>query len=410
MSIAAHLALIAVLLLLSAFFSGSEAAIFSLSNIEKRRLEMQHPVIWKTVFRLLDQPRRTLITLLIGNMVVNTLMVTVVTLITLKLFGAGGVAWTIALLTVVLLLVGELTPKVFAVRNNVRVASVCAIPVDFFARLLFPVRRIVRWVSDYILSFLVRGKYGEADLVSEEELKTLARIGEEEGALRGDEGIMIQRLINLGSRIVQEIMTPRTDIVGFNIHEGRERLVELIRKNHFTYYPVYEGSLDQIIGFVFRQDVILESDKKLEELIIPPLYVPETKPVDELLFEFQQQKHRCAICIDEYGGTAGLVTLEDVIEEVFGEFYDEYAREELAIHPIDENRFLVSGKTGLHELKEKLDIEIFSEKSETVSGWIFEQLGRVPALGESFCWKNLEIHVKEVRGPRIQKVEIRRKK
>ncbi len=404
-----HAGILVILLLLSAFFSGSEAAIFSLSAIEKRRLQKKHSVIWNTISGLLDRPRRTLITILIANMAVNILMVTIATLIAVKFFGLGGVGITIALFTVVLILVGELTPKIFAIRHNVRFASVCAIPVEVFAKIFFPVRKIFRWISDLILSFVLRTQPGEADLLSEDELKTLARIGEEEGALRGEEGAMIQKLISLGDRIVREIMTPRTDIVAFNIEDGRDRLEELIRRHHFTYYPVYEGSLDQMKGIVFRQDVILEKDKRLEQLIISPLYVPETKPVDELLVEFQNQRHRCAIAVDEYGGTAGLVTLEDVIEEVFGEFYDEYAKEELVLKNLGGGRFLASGKIGLHELQDKINLEIVSEKSETLSGWILERLGRIPLQGETFRWDNIEILIKKADGPKIRQVEIARK-
>jgi len=402
-------ALLAVLLVLSAFFSGSETAIFSLSKLEKKRLNSRHPKTWKTISSLLDRPRRTLITILIGNMVVNTMAIALVTLITIKWFGPGGVGWTIALFTLVLVIVGELTPKVFAIRHNEWFGFVSAIPLDLIARILFPVRRLVRAVTDWILSFLVREKRGSADLISEEELKALARIGEEEGALRSEEGEMIQNLINLGERMVREIMTPRTDMVAFDLEEGREKLVELIKQFHFSYFPIYEKSLDNLLGVISTQEFMLDNQNRLRELIVTPDYIPETKPIDELLQEFQKRGTRVAICVDEYGGTAGLVTLEDIMEEIFGEFYDEYAKAEPLFKMVGDGSFLVNGKISLHELNEHLGISLTSETSETLSGWLLEQFGKIPKQHESFRWHEIEFHIREVLRQRILKVEIRRK-
>ncbi len=401
--------LLAVLLVLSAFFSGSETAIFSLSKLEKKRLNSRHPKTWKTISSLLDRPRRTLITILIGNMVVNTMAIALVTLITIKWFGPGGVGWTIALFTLVLVIVSELTPKVFAIRHNEWFAFVSAIPLDLIARILFPVRRLVRAVTDWILSFLVREKHGSADLISEEELKALARIGEEEGALRSEEGEMIQNLINLGERMVREIMTPRTDMVAFDLEEGREKLVELIKQFHFSYFPIYEKSLDNLLGVISTQEFMLDNQNRLRELIVTPDYIPETKPIDELLQEFQKRGTRVAICVDEYGGTAGLVTLEDIMEEIFGEFYDEYAKAEPLFKMVGDGSFLVNGKISLHELNEHLGISLTSETSETLSGWLLEQFGKIPKQHESLRWNEIEFHIKEVLRQRILKVEIRKR-
>ncbi len=402
-------ALLLALLVLSAFFSGSEAAIFSLSKLEKKRLNTKHPKTWKTISSLLERPRRTLITILIGNMAVNTMAIALVTLITIKCFGPRSVGWTIALFTLVLVIVADLTPKVFAIRHNESFAFASAIPLDFIARVLFPIRRLVRLVTDAILSFLVREKHGNADLVSEEELKALARIGEEEGALRPEEGEMIQNLINLGDRMVREIMTPRTDMVAFDIEEGREKLVVLIKQFHFSYFPVYEKSLDNLLGVISTQEFMLDTQNRLHELIISPDYIPETKPIDELLQEFQKRGTRVAICVDEYGGTAGLVTLEDVLEEIFGEFYDEYAKADPLFKMVGDGSFLVNGKIGLHELNEHLGISLISETSETLSGWLLEQFGKIPKQHESFRWKGIEFHIREVLRQRILKVEIRKK-
>lgn len=405
-----QIALLVGLLGFSAFFSGSEAALFSLSKIEKKRLSVQHPRAWRTISSLLERPRRTLITILIGNMSVNTMAIALATAIAVRWFGPSGVGWTIPVFTLILVITGELTPKIFAVRHNEWFAFVFAVPLDLFARVLFPVRRLVRWAADGILSVLVRVRKTEADLVSASELKALARIGEEEGVLRAEEREMIQNLINLGDRIVREIMTPRTDLVAFDIQEGRQKLVELIKKVHFSHFPVYEKSLDNLLGIISTQEFMLDNQNRLRELIRSPYYVPETKPIDELLQEFQQRGIGVAMCIDEHGGTAGLVTLEDVLEEIFGEFYDEYAKAEPLIKTLDDGIFLVHGKTALHQLNESLGLSLASETSETISGWLLERLGKIPKQQESFRWKGIEFQIREVFRQRILKVEIRKKR
>lgn len=397
------------LLILSAFFSGAEAAIFSLSKLEKRRLQTQHPSIWETISRLLEKPRRTLITILIGNMVVNTMASALATMLAVRWFGDVGVAWTICIFSFILVMVGELTPKIFAVRHDEWFSRMSARPLDILARVLFPIRWLVRRVADLFLSFLVKDQGKEVDLMSENELKALVRIGEEEGALKAEEGQMIQRLFGLGERIAREIMTPRTDLVAFDIEQGRDKLIELVRKSHFSYLPVYEKSLDNLLGVISTQEFVLDTQNRFRELIVPSEYVPETKHVDELLEDFRSQGRKFAICVDEYGSVSGLITLEDILEEVFGEFYDEYSKEETLIKALGHDRFLVHAKIGLHELGQELEIHLKSETSETLNGWLLEQMGRIPKLNESYRFESFEFIIREVFRRRIIKVEIHRK-
>lgn len=210
--------------------------------------------------------------------------------------------------------------------------------------------------------------------------------------------------------MVREIMTPRTDMVAFDIDEGRQKLVQLIKQFHFSYFPVYEKSLDQLLGVISVQEFMLDNQNRLRELVMQPYYVPETKPIDELLQEFQHQGIGVAICVDEYGGTAGLVTLEDVLEEIFGDFYDEYAKAEPLVRRVSEHVFLVHGKIGLYPLNELLGLSLSSETSETLSGWLLEQFGKIPKQNEFIRWRGTEFHVREMFRQRILKVEIHRKR
>ncbi len=401
-----ELILITVLLGFSAFFSSAEIALFSLSKIEKKRLRDRHPIAGLTISNLLNQPRRTLITILIGNMVVNTAVIALVTLSAVKLAGSNGVGWTIAVFTFVLVVIGELVPKIFAVRHDEKVAFLCSIPLDIFARIIYPIRRIVRILTDGILSMLVHERKKDADLISENELKALTRIGEEEGVLKSEEREMIQKLIGLGDRIVREIMTPRTDMVAFDVDEGPEALAQLIRKSHFSYVPVYQESIDNLIGVISTQKFMLDQKRDLKQLSEAPYYIPETKSIDEFLFDLDKTKRRVAICIDEHGGTAGMVTMEDVLEEIFGEFYDEYAKAESLIKEVGNLKYWVHGKIGLHELHEQLGIKLESETSETLNGWLLERFGRIPKPHDSLKESEFEIHVLEVFKQRVVKVEL----
>ncbi len=403
------LILLIVLLVLSAFFSGAEASIFSLSKLEKKRMSTRHPRTSKKILYLLEHPRRTLITILISNMTVNTMASTLVTSLAVDWIGPSGVGWTIAIFTLVLVVIGELTPKVFAIQHNESVAFLSALPLDIFARILYPIRRLVRHASDGILSLLLKGHDADPDLVSESELKALARIGEEEGALKSEEGEMIQNLIDLGDRMVREIMTPRTDMIAFDLEEGRDKLIGLIKQYHFSHFPVYEKSLDNLLGVISTQDFMLDNENRLRELIQPPYYVPETKLIDELLHEFQKKKTHVAICVDEYGGTAGLATHEDILEEIFGEFYDEYAKADPLIKTLDDGIYLVQGKIGLHQLEESFGIQLKSETSETLSGWLLEQLGTIPKQHDSYHWEGIDFYIREVHKQRILKVEIKKR-
>lgn len=402
-----HSAVLIALFALSAFFSSTETALFSLSQIERRRLSQQHPRIGKVVERLLSEPRRTLITILISNNLVNVAAASVVTLLAISQLGEEGVGVTIALFSLVLIVFGEITPKVFAARNDIFFSLICAVPLDIIARIFLPLRVVFRTISNYVLSFIIKDK-AKTDLISEDELKALVRISEEEGALRKEEERMIRHLIDLGKRPVKQIMVPRPDLVAFDIQDGREKLVELIKKYHHTYIPVYEGSLDHMVGVIAVQEFMLDTKGRLKEIVHQPIFIPETKPIDEVLEEFRSTKKEFAICVDEYGGTAGLVTIEDILEEIFGEFYDEYAKTEPSVKQMDSGN-LVQAVISLHDLNEKLGLHLKSELSETLGGWILEKLGRIPKPHETFTFEDVEFEIAEVAKQRILRVLIRKK-
>ena len=406
-----HIVTLVFLLFLSGFFSGAETALFSLNKIERRRIAEKHPLISRTVELLLERPRRTLITILIGNMVVNTMATAIATLVALQFFGNVGVGVTIVCFAFILLMIGEIMPKIFAIRNNVLITEVSVVTLNIFAKLIFPFRYLVRHAADLVISFLIKdASHSKPDLMSENELKALVKIGEEEGVLRKEEVRMISRLIDFGNRAVKEIMTPQTDFVAFDIEENREALIELIRKSQFSHIPIYEKSIDNLLGVISSQEFMLDTQSRLQELIQASEYIPETKRIDELLVEFRRKGKSVAICVDEYGAVSGLVTFEDILEEIFGEFHDEYAQPESLIKDIGNGEYVVQAKVGLRDLNEKLGIHLHSESSETLNGWLLEKLGRIPTYNESFVFEGLQFQISEVFKKRIVKVLIRKKK
>lgn len=405
-----RLGLLALLFLLAAFFAGTETALFSLTRIERRRLSDRHPRLGRLVTDLLTHPRRALVTLLIGNNVVHTAAAAMATLLALEYFGPKGVGGVMGLFTVALIFVAEIVPKTFAVRNNESVAVATAPLLEAAASLLFPLRRLVQWASEGIFGFLVRGKKETSQMISAQELKVLVKIGEEEGILDREERRMIQKLFELGERPVRSIMTPRTDLVALRLGDPWEKHLEKMKNFHFSYFPVYQDSLDQITGVISTQEVILAGERDLAKFVKPVVYVPEMKRIDELLRDFQKTGDRFAVSVDEFGGTAGVVTLEDILEEVFGEFYDEYAKPEPPIRELGNGDYLVDAKISLGEFNEFFHARLRSKGAETLSGFVLEKMGRVPRKGEALELADFSFRIQEMARQRILKIVVRRKK
>jgi len=410
MNIAWHLVVLGVLFSLSFFFSASETALFSLSKLDKRKLKEQYPQLSKWIFEHLNEPRKTLGTLLIGNLAVNSLATATVTLLVLKIFGEARLSMLLAAFTVFLIVFCEMFPKILAVRSRVKMAMAVSLPLRFFVVLFAPFRILMRLVTDRILSFLVHEKIEQSDMISEKELKILVNIGEEEGVLGGQERHMIQKLLALGERPVKDIMTPRTDLVGLDIEEPPEKHEELIRKYQFTRLPVFQGSLDQVLGIVESQNYLLQEPRlDVREVMRETLFVPESKRIDELLETFRAKNENLAVCVDEFGGTAGVVTQEDILEEIFGEFYDEYAKVENPIRRLGEDLYLVEGKVNLQEFNEFFSVQLAAEEATTLGGYLFEKMGVVPSKGIVLNTELFDFVIQDMVRQRIHQVMVRRK-
>lgn len=408
-----------LLLLVSAFFSGSEVALFSL---DKKKIESnfkKNKILSRYLINLINFPRRLLVTILIGNTLVNVAASIVGVLLALdmaeKLSVSTELALTIqiVLLTILVLIFGELFPKVAATKNPVLFSRIVAIPLYYFNIIIYPATEFITEVIRLSVSKFKLDSSKSA--IEREEIPHLTSISREKGALEEDEHNLISGLVSFGSVTVEEIMTPRVDIVAVSTDVNYEKLIEVITQSGHSRIPLYKENIDEIIGIIFAKDLLpysrnpdLRKGLSLDKISRTVLFIPETKLISELLKEFQEKKMHLAVVVDEYGGTSGIVTLEDIVEEVVGEIWDEYDKEENPITKIEENKWIVLGKVSVDEINENLGTEITNDDEEfdTLGGFILNQAGSIPQENFNFVFNNFRYTVKEVQKKRVKKILI----
>lgn len=403
-----------VLLFISALFSSSETAFTALNKARVRRLKDQKVKGAVLLERLIEDQQRLLSTLLLGNNLVNIFIASLATKLATDYFGNAGVGIATGLVTFLIIIFGEITPKNYAVRHAERVALLAAPLIAALSYVLYPVARVFVLLSNSLLRMLGQEVIKGQPFLTPEEIKAIVAIGEEEGVLEEEERKMIHSILEFGDTIVKEIMVPRTDIVALPEDTTLKEALEVARKEGYSRIPVYSGSIDNIVGILYVKDIIVflergKMDLKVKEIMREPFFVPETKRVDELLKEFQKNKTHMAIVLDEYGGTAGLVTLEDVLEEIVGEIFDEYDfKEEARLEQIGENEWMADGKLDIDAIEEYFGIEITEEETETLGGFVSSLLGHVPQVGEKCVFDGLEFEVVSVANRRVGKIKIKK--
>ena len=409
--------LYAVLLFLSGFFSGSESAYFSLSPADIRQFREQKKKSKSAarIVRLLDNSRRLLSAILIGNTIVNVAAATVAALLTSRLLpeesmSAWGVFVVIGVVTLSILLFSEITPKIFAIQASQKFARLASVPLQAVVVILTPVTSIYEMITNMIKRMI--GYEKEVPFVNEEELKTLIEVGEQKGTLDQAEREMIHSIFEFRETFAKEIMVPRMDMVCIDQETTVEDVLTLVKTKGHSRIPVYNDNVDNVIGILYVKDLLPYMQKgkslpKLTEMVRKPYFVPEIKMIDELLREFQKERIHMAVVVDEYGGTAGLITLEDVIEEIVGDIRDEYDRDVSLIRKIDSKTWTADGKVDIEDLNEKLSLDLPTEEDfESLGGFIFSQLGKIPQEKDSIQYKQHTFIVEKVQRQRIKKVTI----
>jgi putative hemolysin len=407
-----YLVAIAVLLIFSAFFSGSEAALFSLTPGKRDELRATRPRASRRVELLLGDPASTLATLLLANLVVNTAATGLFTLFALNLarrthsnellfLGVGGVV-----MAVLLLVVGEVTPKVIATRRPARLAPLVAAPLQVVRILLRPITAVV-----LRLTARLTPKRKEPSGLTDDELHTMIEIGRQRGVLRGSEEDILANLVGLERRTVSEVMTPRINIVAVSESATIREAAAVCRKAGFSRVPVFRDTVDRVTGTVHVKELLAAADPSAPvcSSCRKPFFVPEVRRLPILLDELRRRGSHIAVVVDEFGQTAGLVTLEDLLEAIFGEIVDEFdVAEEQPYTRLDEHSYLVDGEIDLATLNRLFHRAFTGLGHERLSAFIQDKLGRLPGEGDTIVHKNVEITVKETAGPVLEKVLVKR--
>ena len=403
-------------IILSAFFSGSETALFSLNKLQLKKMQKEDGNNWrvKSIVRLLDDPQRTLISILIGNMFVNISATSLATYLAIVFFGNIGIGIASGIMIFTILVFGEIVPKSLAVANAETISKRVARPIEIISLVLFPLIKFFKMIIIALYYLFGKKSLKVKKEITQEDLITLIDAGKDEGVIEEEEKKMIKNIFEFGDTMVKEVMIPRVDMAYISSDTKIGSILKLIKKMGHSRIPVYEDTIDNIIGILYAKDLLgiyeqwYTSKEKfdLKEIIREAYFVPENKKIDELLDIFQKDRIQIAIAVDEYGGTAGLVTMEDVVEEVVGEIIDEYDKEIKLFEIIEENTIRVDGNISIEEINEILNIEIPENDFETLGGFIFDLLGRVPKKGEKIKYHNLKIIIEQVVKNRIRRVKI----
>jgi putative hemolysin len=399
------------LLGVSSLLAGAEAAYFSLSRLGTAQLEPKESPGHALLERILRDPRDLLITLLVGITLVNIAASALATELATTLFGPRGIGIAIPLMVFLIVVVGEVLPMTIAVGKPHRFGLFMARPVLALQWLLSPVR-VLLGAFTRLVSRTAEGEGVAKAAITEAELRTLVEVGHKEGVVQRKEREMIHGVFQLGDTTVGEVMVPRTDVFGIDVATPLDRLLPAIRANLHHRVPVYDGSLDHVLGILQVTELLpyyagLPSNFDVRAHLSAPYFVPQSKRADALLREFKAKKLRTAIVVDEYGGTAGLVTLEDLLEEVVGEIRDEFDPEERLAQPVDPRTWRVAAKMAIRDFNTVTGLSVPDEHFDTVGGWVLDLFGRVPHRGESVDAGDVRVTVETMHRTRVLQVLVR---
>jgi CBS domain containing-hemolysin-like protein len=396
-----------LLLLCSALLTGAEAAYFSLGRARLKELAAEQGR--DLLAPLLRQPHELLVTLLVGITLVNIAASALAASVAEKIFGASGLAIAIGGMILLITVFGEVLPMTLAVERPLRFSAWANRPVAWLSSLLTPVRLALGGFTALTVRLVGSERRPGEPEISEEELRTLVDVGAREGVVDRTEREMIHRVFELEDTLVREVMVPRPDMFCLDVTTPPGDLLALLREHLHSRVPVFEESVDQIIGVLYTKELLphlrgLPAGFDLRAHLHPPYFVPESKRADALLREFQAKKLHLAVVVDEYGGTAGLVTLEDILEELVGEIRDEFDEEERLIQRVGPASFRVSGKLPIDDLNAATGLQVPKESFDTVGGWVLDLFGRVPHRGEKQAREDVVVAVEKVERTRVVEV------
>ncbi|MCK4502785.1 MAG: HlyC/CorC family transporter, partial [Desulfuromonadales bacterium] len=402
------LALLA-LLLLSGFFSSSETALMALDKLRVRFLQQKgHPNADKLAI-LLDRPDRLLSGILIGNNLVNIAASVVATGLFVTYFGDQGEWLTVAILTPVLLIFAEVCPKTYAVQFPEKLSFRVLKPIGFVVWVLTPVIYIVAAISGWFTRFISDEKVEDIS-VSEDEIKAMIEVGEESGVVAAEQRRMLHGIFDMSETRVRDIMIPRTEIVGIDVAASFKDVLAIAKSSRHSRFPVYSDNLDTIVGVIHSKNILdsIGQDEQfsLQNLCRKPYYAPEAKRVGLLLQSFRRRREHLAIVVDEYGGVEGIVTLEDVVEEIVGDIHDEYDIAEVDFRELEPGRYLIDAVMPLREVNRRFNLNLPEAQVTTLAGHLMKLMGKIPEEGDSCEEGNLLFRVQRMEDRRIEEIEM----
>lgn len=400
-----------ILLIFSGFFSASETALMSLSKIRLRHMVEEGVKGSKTVSNVVEDSSKLLGSILVGNNVVNIGASSIATSLFISLLGNEGVAIATAVMTVLVLIFGEITPKSIAAQNSESIALKVAKPIKFIIFILTPIVAIFNAITKVIfMIFGIKANVGQP-YITEEELKTMVNVSHEEGLLEREERIFINNVFEFGDMQAKEAIVQRMDIVAINVEDSYEEIINTFKGEQFTRMPVYEETIDDIIGIVNIKDVVFLDDEEIQKFDVKnhmrePFYTYEFKKITELFEEMKRERVQMAVVLDEYGGTAGIVTMEDLVEEIVGDIEDEYDEEEEEIVVIKEDEYVVDGSTKISDVNEMIGTKLESDEFDSIGGFIIGHLGRLPEENEVVEVEAAKFCIESIDKNRIKKIRI----
>lgn len=409
-SVVTQLIILLILLILSAFFSSAETALTTVNRIRIRNLAEEGNKKAKTVLKVTDDPSKMLSAILIGNNIVNLSAASLTTTLAYNL-GGSMVAVASGILTVAILLFGEITPKTLATLHPEKMSLQYAVVIHLFIKIMTPVIFIINGLSSVLFFILRIDPNAQNKSMTENELRTIVDVSHEDGVIESDEKEMIYNVFDLGDAKAKDVMVPRVHVTFADVDSTYAELIDIFREDKFTRLPIYKDTTDNVVGTINMKDLLLYDNTKefhVSDIMRKPYFTYEYKNISELLVEMRQASINIAIVLDEYGETSGLITLEDILEEIVGEIHDEYdENEEEYISEVGPNEYIVEGSINLDDLNDQLDLDLSSEDYDSLGGFIIERLDRLPEVGDHITTEDgIRMIVEKLDKNRIERVHL----
>ena len=403
---------LAILLIGSAFFSGAEVALLSLSKFRVKQLSKDKPKAGKNVATVLEKPDSLIGTILVGNNMVNVAGTALATGFAISFFGENGIIVATAIMTLLLLVFSEITPKTYAAYNPEKFSLIAIYPIRFFIFLFYPIVRITTGMANFLLLITGSKKKSRWSPITEEDIESLIEVGEEEGSLEPDKGRMLSGVFDLSDLTVENIMIPMKDVVGLEAGTDLGEMERIIIQNPYSRYPIYEDHIDHVVGYVHAKEffkVRISGKVSVKDIIHPPLFVPESKTIYTQLRDFQKERAHLVFVVDEYGEVRGIITLEDIIEEITGEIYDESDRIKTPYVLMRDGSVLIETDVKIRDINRLLNINLPSEDNPTLGALILKALGHIPERDEELTIEDYKFKISAVKDRTIVKVKMEKK-